>query len=188
MPANVRITYFVHGTTVDNENGLASGWNNTKLSALGVRQSVELKGQMKYKKFDAIFTSDLARAVDSARLTFGKRAKILVDKRLRECDYGSFTRKNSKIVDVVARKCISKPFPHGESYRDVERRIRRFLSDLSKEHAGEHVAIVAHKAPQLALEVILKGKSWRRAFNEDWRKRGHAGWKPGWDYEIKKKN
>lgn len=40
--APVRITYFVHGTTVDNEMHLASGWNDTELSKLGIRQSIEL--------------------------------------------------------------------------------------------------------------------------------------------------
>ena len=45
------------------------------------------------------------------------------------------------------------------------------------------MAIVAHKAPQLALDVLLKGKTWKEAFAEDWRKT--KSWKPGWEYEIK---
>lgn len=182
--AQVYITYFVHGTTIDNEKGLASGLRDTGLSKLGVRQSVQLRRQMRRKRFDAVFTSDLKRSVDSARLTFGKSAEITKDKRLRECDYGTLTGKRSKIVDAMARGCVTRPFPEGESYKDVEKRVRGFLRDLRREHAGEHVAIVAHKAPQLALEVILKGRTWRRAFSEDWRRKGHAGWRPGWDYDI----
>ena len=44
------------------------------------------------------------------------------------------------------------------------------------------MAIVAHRAPQLALEVILNGLSWQEAINNDWRKTGD--WKPGWEYII----
>lgn len=183
----VRITYFVHGTTVDNEKHLASGWNDTRLSELGVRQSIELRRQMGNRSFDAIFASDLRRAVDSARLTFGDRAKIIKDRRLRECDYGRFTGKDSKAVDALAKKCVTRPFPGGESYKDVERRMRGFLEELRREHPGGRVAIVAHRAPQLALDVILRKKTWSRAFAEDWRRRGHAGWRPGWSYTLKQK-
>lgn len=180
----VRITYFVHGTTIDNERGLASGWNNTRLSELGIRQSKELRKQIHIKRFDAVFTSDLRRAVDSARLTFGEGTAIIRDRRLRECNYGEFTRKDSKVVDSLAKGCITRPFPEGESYKDVEERIRSFLEYLLENYGGKHVAIVAHKAPQLALEVILNGKTWRNAFRDDWRRKGHAGWKPGWGYTV----
>jgi hypothetical protein len=35
----------------------------------------------------------------------------------------------------------------------------------------------------LALDVLIKGRTWKEAFEEDWRKRKE--WKPGWDYELK---
>jgi hypothetical protein len=41
---------------------------------------------------------------------------------------------------------------------------------------------VAHKAPQLVLDVLLKNKSWEQAFSEDWRKT--KSWKPGWEYIL----
>ncbi len=154
---SVDITYFVHGTTVDNENEIASGWSDTELSELGKRQSIKLKGLIKGKKFDVVFCSDLKRAVDSAKLTFGNRFPIIQDERLRECYYGDLTRSDSNKVDSVILEHITKPFPNGESYNDVEKRIRSFLKDLLKNYYGKNVAIVAHRAPQLALDVILKG-------------------------------
>ena len=39
----VKITYFVHGTTKDNEKHISSGWNHVSLSKVGVKQSIELK-------------------------------------------------------------------------------------------------------------------------------------------------
>ena len=48
---------------------------------------------------------------------------------------------------------------------------------------GKTIAIVAHRAPQLALEVISKNITWEEANKNDWRKTGD--WQPGWTYEIK---
>ena len=66
---SVKITYFVHGTTVDNENNKSSGWNDAQLSELGIQQSNDLSELTKNLKFDAVVTSDLNRAIDSANLT-----------------------------------------------------------------------------------------------------------------------
>ncbi|MEK7539263.1 MAG: hypothetical protein AAB595_01300 [Patescibacteria group bacterium] len=46
----IKITYFVHGTTIDNEKEISSGWYNVKLSELGIKQSKEFKNQTKNKK------------------------------------------------------------------------------------------------------------------------------------------
>lgn len=181
----VKITYFVHGTTIDNEKGIASGWSDVKLSNLGISQSKELKNLIKGKKFDIVFCSDLRRAVDSANITFRGNTDIVKDKRLRECNYGKLNGANSKKVDSLIIKHINKPFPNGESYKDVEKRISTFLMHISKNYPNKHIAIVAHKGPQLALDVLLKGKTWEQAINEDWRLKGHRGWKPGWKYVLK---
>ena len=65
---------------------------------------------------------------------------------------------------------ITKRFPDGESYEDVKARISDFLDFLKKNYDGKSVAIVAHKAPQLALDVLLKNKTWEQVFADDWRK------------------
>jgi len=53
---------------------------------------------------------------------------------------------------------------------------------LKNNYDGQSVAIVAHKAPQLALEVLLNGKTWEQAFADDWRKK--KAWQPGWNYIL----
>jgi broad specificity phosphatase PhoE len=179
----INITYFVHGTTTDNEKEVSSGWFDVELSEKGKKQSIELKELIKNKKFDLVFCSDLKRAVESAELSFKGIVPILKDKRLRECNYGKFNAKPSEIVEPMQEKCITKRFPEGESYEDVKKRIIDFLKDLEKKYPGKNIAIVAHKAPQLALDVILKNKTWEQAFKEDWRKR--KAWQPGWSYILK---
>jgi broad specificity phosphatase PhoE len=181
----VNITYFVHGTTIDNERGVASGWSQTELSDLGKDQSIKLKEMIKDRKFDVVFCSDLKRAVDSTILTFEDNVPIVKDVRLREVNYGDMTKFDSRVVDALTLKHIEKPFPNGESYKDVERRIRSFLDDLLKNYNRKKVAIVAHKAPQLALEVLINKKTWEQAVKEDWRLKNPKEWKPGWDYKLK---
>ncbi|MCX6815536.1 MAG: histidine phosphatase family protein [Candidatus Aenigmarchaeota archaeon] len=182
----VRITYFVHGTTTDNEKHIATGWNPGELSVRGKKQSLELKKLIKGKTFDVVFCSDLKRAVDSTKLTFGRSVPIIQDKKLRECNYGKLNGTDSKKVYSMKSKCINKKFPAGESYNDVEKRMRSFLKGLLKNYNGKKIAIVGHQAPQLALDVIVKGKNWSQAMTEDWREKGN--WKPGWTYILKAEN
>lgn len=179
---SVRITYFVHGTTKDNETGISSGWSDAALSDTGVRQGKELRAQTKDRKFDVVFCSDLKRAADSAKLAFEGRAPIIPDARLRECDYGKYNRQPSSIVEPMQENMITERFPDGESYEDVKARIADFLQFLKQNYDGKYVAMVAHKVPQLALEVLLKGKTWEQAFAEDWRKT--ESWQAGWEFEI----
>ena len=111
----IKITYFVHGTTMDNEKEISSGWSDVGLSELGVKQSIELKDQIKDKKFDEVFCSDLKRAIDSAKLTFEGVVSITPDARLRECNYGKYNAKPSSIVEPIQEKAITERFSDGES-------------------------------------------------------------------------
>jgi broad specificity phosphatase PhoE len=175
----VKITYFVHGTTKDNIEHLASGQNDAVLAEIGVEQAKEL-ANLRKDSFDAIFSSDLIRAVDSAKLAFQGRCPILIDMRLRECDYGDLTQKPKtwNIADYISQK-----YPNGESYTDVEKRIAAFLDLLKENYAGKHIAIVAHQAPQLAIEVLINKKTWQETIKEDWRPKKQ--WQPGWEYLLK---
>lgn len=180
---SIIITYFVHGTTTDNEQYISSGWKDVELSELGIQQSIELREKTKAKKFDVVFCSDLKRAHTSANLTWEGVYEIIPDARLRECNYGKLNGASSDIVEPMQEaECIEKPFPEGESYEDVKARVADFLEFLKKNYDGKHVAIVAHKAPQLALDVLLKGKTWKQALAEDWRKT--KSWQPGWEYSL----
>lgn len=179
----IKITYFVHGTTTDNERGISSGWFNAELSEQGVRQSIDLMDQITGRKFDAVFCSDLKRAVDSAQLAFGDATQVIHNARLRECNYGEYNGQPSNIVEPMQEKMIRDKFSGGESYEDVKIRVNSFLDFLKQKYDGKGIAIVAHKGPQLALDVLLNGKTWEEAFANDWRKT--KAWKAGWEYELK---
>ena len=177
----VDITYFVHGTTTDNQDNLATGWLPGELSEAGREQAKNLGEQVADRRFDVVFCSDLRRAIDSAELGFGDKYQIIQDKRLRECNYGDWNGKPHTFKDDMS-DYIDMPFPNGESYKDVERRMADFLVFLKQNYDGKYVAIVAHQAPQLALDVLLKGRTWQEAIDEDWRKT--KAWRPGWEYRV----
>ena len=73
---SVQIMYFVHGTTYDNAESKCSGWKQVKLNELGEEQAANLGKNTNYK-FDALFTSDLIRAIDSANIAWPEIKKIV---------------------------------------------------------------------------------------------------------------
>jgi len=178
----INIKYFVHGTTTDNLEKKASGWLPGELSEKGIRQAKALAKIKKEEHFDVVFCSDLKRAVDSAKIDFnGRDIEIIKDSRLRECNYGDYNGLDSKLAHYPSH--IYERFPNGESMIDVEARMKSFVDFLKSNYNNKKIAIVAHKAPQLALEVITNNKSWEEALASDWRLTG--AWQPGWEYIIK---
>ena len=174
----MQIIYYVHGTTEDNASKKCSGWRDAMLNDLGREQAINLGKHTPYT-FDLLFTSDLQRSKDTAKLAFPEFDAI-ADARLRECNYGDLDGKDKK--QVIFEEHIDIPFPNGESFKDVEERIKSFLEDVKKNYPGKRIGIVAHRAPQLAIEVITKNISWEEATKNDWRKTGD--WQPGWIYEV----
>ena len=177
---SVKITYFVHGTTVDNIEHKSTGWLEGELSEKGIQQSILLRDQINIEDFDIVFCSDLKRAIDSANLTFKDRVKIVEDSRLRECNYGDLNGKESFLVKYEEH--IKDKFPNGEALIDVEKRIKEFCKFLKTNYDGKRIAIVAHKAPQMAFQVVTEDKTWEEVIENDWRKT--KSWKPGWIYNI----
>ncbi|MFQ5647935.1 MAG: histidine phosphatase family protein [Candidatus Aenigmatarchaeota archaeon] len=173
----VKITYFGHGTTEDNMRNIASGHADVPLSESGIREARKI-GERYRGSFDTVFTSDLKRAADTAKLAFPD-CRIVQDKRLRECDYGKLTRKPKT---WQLDRFIHTPYPGGESYKDVQKRIESFLEFLRQNHEGEHIAIVSHHAPQLALDVLLENKTWKQAIDEDRSKKEE--YEPVWEYVL----
>ena len=177
----MNITYFVHSITTDNEKGLATGWLPGELSEEGIRRAKDVGERLAEQQFDAVFSSDLQRAITSTELFFANRIPVFLDWRLRECNYGTLDGQPAENFKKNREaEYISTPFPDGESYRDVELRMRSFLKDAASIFPDGNIAIVAHQAPQLALEVITNSIPWKQAIADDWRKTGN--WQLGWQY------
>jgi alpha-ribazole phosphatase/probable phosphoglycerate mutase len=174
----VTINFEPHATSFDNEYHVASGHHDVDLSPLGEEQAKELGRRRAGEHFEAVFCSDLKRSYRTAELAFSRRFPIITDARLRECDYGSFTRRPKAEVDTEVPKRIVAPFPNGESYEQVTARMRSFLKDLLRNYDGKTVMIIGHRATQYGLDHWIKGMPLNEVLTAPWK------WQPGWAYYL----
>ena len=175
----ITIVFEPHGTTFDNEQKLPSGHFDISLSPLGEQQSREMGKRYKGQHFDAIICSDLQRSWRSAELAFGQSRWIRMDSRLRECDYGQFTRKPELWREDEKIHRIHTPFPDGESYTQTTERMKSFLADLRRVKDTQRVMIIGHRATQYGLEHLINGVPLEVIIPAPWK------WQPGWTYELK---
>ena len=175
---SVEIIFETHATSVDNEAGLASGWGDPPLSDLGRRQARELGKRHRTNRLDAVFCSDLRRALETAEIALGERITINADARLRECDYGLMTGSSAvKIAEQRPRR-VDVPFPEGESLRDVADRVRSLLDDLARDWDGKRVLVIGHNATFMSLEHLLGGRALEEVASAE------LVWQPGWRYVL----
>jgi broad specificity phosphatase PhoE len=160
---NVEIIFEYHSTSTDNEAGIASGWSDPALSAAGHERATELGERRWGERIDAVFCSDLTRAVETAELAFGERVDVHHDRRLREYDYGTMTRAPAEEVHAERPVRVETPFPAGESLRDVAKRVQGFLDDLARDWDGKRVVVIGHGATKLALDHLLGGMTLEEA-------------------------
>jgi broad specificity phosphatase PhoE len=167
----ITIWFESHGTTYDNEAKIASGWNNAKLSEVGVINAKDMAGRCKERKVELAFCSDLERAYITAQTALSKDPKkVFIDWRLRECNYGDFEHKPNELIAEERIKRTKTPFPNGESYEQCMERMGSFVKDLKAKFDGKTILIVGSRATHYGLEHCI---------NEKWE------WQPGWKYELK---
>jgi broad specificity phosphatase PhoE len=176
----LQLVYETHAITTDNEAGIATGWLPGALSARGRETAAELGTRRRDDGLDAVYVSDLKRALDTVGIAFaGSDVPVVVDERLRECDYGRLNGMPRARLDAERRDHVDVPWPDGESYRDVVDRTRTLLRDLLERHNGGRVLLVAHSANRLALDHLLRGRDLQALIS------GPFDWQPGWEYVVR---
>lgn len=175
----VTIIFETHSTTHDNENNIASGWFDARLSPKGIDQAKELGMRYRDEQFDAVFCSDLKRAYQTATIAFEFDPRLIFsDWRLRECDYGQYTQAGRNEVAAEKPKHIMEPFTDGESYAQVMERVASFLTDLKARWDGKRVIIIGHRATRYGLEHFINNKPLEQCMSETFT------WQPGWHYTL----
>jgi broad specificity phosphatase PhoE len=162
------LIFVTHSTSTDNEAGIASGHRDVGLSDLGRRQAAQMRFDV-----DAVYCSDLRRAVETAEIAFGT---FTADARLREQDYGERTGAPSNEVEAERPRTVDTAFPGGESLRDVAARAEAFLDDLPDSGT---ILVIGHRAIKLAFDHLLAGMSLADAA------RAPYEWKPSWTYRVR---
>jgi len=174
----MKIYFVTHSTSKDNEVGIASGWKDTELSELGIQQAKELGERFKSMKIDLICCSDLKRAVDTVKIAFGDKYPLIIDKHLREINYGDFNGKPKALIESMKKEYIRKPFPHGESFEQAVARVQNFFNELRKKYPNKTVLVVGHRATQYCLEILANNKTIEECLKTPFK------WQPYWEYNL----
>ena len=142
-----------HGQTMWNAQGRQQGHLDSDLTPLGRRQAEAIADRFAGQTFDALYSSDLGRALRTAEYVAKKtHLKIITDQRLRERNLGIFqgltmAEVKEKYPDEHARYVQRNPdyvIPDGESIRQRNERITRCADEIAARHPGGQVLVVAH--------------------------------------------
>lgn len=179
MNGAIEIVFETHSISEDNERGIASGWNDSRLSERGKALARELGKRRRADKLDAVFASDLQRAVETARIAFQNASTpIFFDWRLRECNYGALNGQPTTIVHGERRKYLDAPYPEGESWRQAVQRTNRFFCDIELLQAHARILLIGHAATRWACEHFLKRVTLEELAAQEF------VWQSGWEYQL----
>ena len=175
----IQIVFETHSISEDNERGRASGWSHSRLSPRGRGLAEELGARRRDDGIAAVFASDLERAAETARIAFrDSDVPVLLDWRLRECDYGARNAGPSAEHTADRAAFLDRPYPNGESWRQAVARVGRFLHDLPLRWDGLRVLVIGHVATRWALEHMANGIPLETLVASDF------AWQEGWAYVL----
>jgi 2,3-bisphosphoglycerate-dependent phosphoglycerate mutase len=175
----VSIVFETHSITTDNETGRATGWLPGELSWRGRELAAQLGRRRRDDGLAAVFSSDLHRAEQTARIAFAdSHVPVLLDWRLRECDYGSRNGMPAAELHTGRAAHLDSPYPGGESWRQAVTRVGWFLMDVVRRWEGQRVLVIGHVATRWGLDHYLAGVPLEDLADADF------AWRPGWEYEL----
>lgn len=175
----VTLVYETHSTTVDNETGFATGWLPGELSEQGILNAQDLGRRRRDDGVDAVFCSDLRRAVQTANVAFdGTGIPLFLDWRLRETNYGQQNGMPTTTLHAEKASRINEPYPGGESWREAAERTLECLRDIAKRFHGKRVVVIGHAAQRYLLRSIFEAVPLEEAVMAPFE------WQEGWEYEF----
>jgi phosphoserine phosphatase len=146
-----------------------SDWNATRrwqghadrpLTEKGREQARALAERLRHVELDAVYSSDLRRAADTAAAVSNEVIELPA---LREVDVGSWSgltraEAEERFPDGVARWREGFPgWDDGESYEELTRRVLGAVLEIARRHEGGRVLVVSHGGPIRALHATALG-------------------------------
>lgn len=155
-----------HGQSAGNAAGRFGGHSPTPLSRLGRRQAGLVARALAKEKISTIYSSDLARAVETAEpLAKILNLKINATSAFRERHVGvleglTFDEARRQFPEdynaLVTRK-IAHVITRGESYAQLLERTTAFLHRALEENQGKRIAVFSHTGAICFLTLYLLG-------------------------------
>ena len=152
-----------HGETTWNALGRWQGHADAPLSETGIAQAHRLAARLGGQRFNAVISSDLSRASDTAKIVAAKlegAPNVILEPLWREIDVGDLS-------GITYEESLSKglhhrfmPFdqrhPNGESSADLATRASQAIEHLKLERMGQRVIVFSHGGTiRRALAVIM---------------------------------
>lgn len=147
------IVFVRHGETSWNSSSRIQGHLDSGLTRMGIAQGRAVARTLSTETFDAIYSSDLGRAMQTAELIGESLGlKVIPDRRLREKCYGvvqGLTREEfeARYPEGFAAYRGGDPdyaVPEGESQLQVHTRAVECANELAERHAGQRIILVTH--------------------------------------------
>lgn len=159
-----KIILIRHTATNYNLDSKYCGITDVDLSAEGIKQAIKLRDYLKklQLKVDKIFSSDLRRAVQCAKIIFNSDIELISG--FREINFGLLEGLTHQEVmrgfPTIYKKWLKEPYktdiPGGENFSDFKKRIEKALDKVLNKYKYNTVAIVTHAGP---IRLILSNLS-----------------------------
>jgi probable phosphoglycerate mutase len=142
-----------HGQTQWNIRKIRQGHLDSELTDKGVAQARALAQRIARENFTALYSSDLGRALHTARMIAAVTGhEIVTDERLRERHLGVFQGlsgdeiKDKHPEEYRMHRTLGPEYviPGGESVRQQVARNVDCLDEIALKHPGEKVVVVTH--------------------------------------------
>jgi len=161
-----RLLLVRHGITEFNSARRFAGHSDIELSDMGYRQVERLRDRLADEQIDAVYSSDLKRALVTAQVvSSGHNLDIVTCPELRELNYGeaeglTFDEIGELYPEVAESVTSFSPqlsFPDGESLGEFIERVTKFLDRLDRHTPSQTMLIVSHNGPVRMLICRLLG-------------------------------
>lgn len=149
-----------HGQTDWNLNRRFQGQTDIPLNESGLQQAEVLAQKLRFEKFDAIYSSDLQRASQTADSVAQRlNLPVIHDPRLREICQGEWEGLClDEVIDqykvdptIEQRDPVYSRAPGGESVAEVEARMAEAAAEIARNYPKGKVLIVSHGVAVAAL-------------------------------------
>jgi len=155
-----------HGETDWNREARWQGQSDVPLNSTGIRQAQVAAEGLRGTRLEAIYTSDLQRARQTAEaVAAATGAYVRQDRRLREIGLGDWEgmtfdeihRRDGGALDLFRGDPVNSRAPGGESVPEVRRRVLTCLQDILRAFPRGSVAVVSHGLALAVVKVLLLG-------------------------------
>ena len=166
MPLATNVLLIRHGQSKGNAERRFGGHTSTPLSALGHGQAELTAHTLKSESLTAIYSSDLARAIETARpLSNLTGLPIHGTSAFRERSVGvmegltfeAAAQQHPEQYAALLRRDFEHVLTGGESYRQLLDRARQKLDDIIEQNRGGKIAVFSHTGTICILALHLMG-------------------------------